>query len=770
MDNKEFENYKRIMNNLYDIVIMVHASGDIIYANQAALDFYGYSQEEMNRKTIFEIRCNDNKSLINQQLNRALNDGIEFEAEHQRKDGSIVPVKVRSIFTEDSQNEYVISIIYDRTKYKQLKEKAKMFDISLDIAEEPIAVSDTSFRITIWNRAAEKRFGFQREDLVGNSVEELVPDDKVEELKVIRELLKMGKVIDRIETVRKHKDGRFVEVSVAYAPLYNEASEIDGFMAIYSDISEVRRLNQEMKAYQERAVLALEGAKFCIWDMDLSNGQLVIYNNLETLLGYREGEIGCDYQKWFELIHPEDVKGISEILKLTDRNRRNFAAEGRIRTKAKGYQWFSIKGQVNSFASDNRPLRVLGTCEDITIHKQIAYELIDKNNELEYLMSETIKANNAKSLFLANMSHEIRTPLNGIISTIQLLKKMEQFTGDQNKLIDILESSSVTLRGIVTDILDISKAEQKEIEVHKERFSLKVMMQEIFNDLQLRANEKGIEAGLLYDSRLQYDFNGDVQKVKQILNNLISNSLKFTEEGKISFIVKLLEEKADQVMVEFEVNDTGIGINNKYLTKIFEAFTQVEAPYEKKYNGAGLGLSISKQFALALGGDVTCQSVEGKGSSFYFLCPLEKVKPDSHGTDEKKASLLQEYRLKPITILSVEDNDINQTIMEYIIDSINCRFIPAYNSEEAMQALETNPIDLILMDIQLPGMNGYQLTEWIRSSSRFHQIPIIAMTAYSQPEDKRKCLCIGMSDFITKPIDVEDLIHRIQRIFSQDSQ
>ena len=333
---------------------------------------------------------------------------------------------------------------------------------------------------------------------------------------------------------------------------------------------------------------------------------------------------------------------------------------------------------------------------------------------------------------------------------------------------DILDFSASSLKSIVTDILDISKAEQRKIEINNTVFSLKILMQSIFNEMQLNANMKGIEAGYLFDPRIAYDVYGDEQKIKQVLNNLIANAIKFTREGHISLKIKLLEEGKEKIKVEFEVKDTGIGIYQEDIERIFQAFTQVDSSTDKKYSGTGLGLTICNQYAKALGGEILCSSEKGSGSSFSFICPLSKandkviIKKENLDPLTSPVIIVKNGGLEK-TVMSIDDNPMNQSVVEIIVTRMGYRYLAAYNKEEALQLLASESIDLILMDIQLPETNGYELTEKIKQIEQYKRIPIIAMTAYSQMEDKEKCLDVGMLDFIVKPIDVDYMENTLRK-------
>ena len=745
---------------MIDIVLVISLSGEILYANRSALEFYQFSEAEILQKTIFEFRRDDSRTLVLEQLGQAFRHGIEFETVHYKKTGKAVPVKSRAVALGGCEEKCILSVIQDVSKFRKYASRAKILDASLDITEEAIVVLDAEFCVTIWNKAAEMRFGYSGKEIIGKRIDFLVPKDKQNEVEIVIKLLKMGQSIDRIETQRVHRDGHRIDISVSYAPILDMKKAVMGYIGIYADISEIKILNQKAKECQERASLALDGGKITVWEIDQKNGSLKLHNNMEKQLGYEEGEIGEDLLQWRALIHSEDKQLLMQTLQQLTDEQQSFEVEFRIQTKANDYNWLQMKGKVIELDKDSRLIRMIGTCENIHARRKNEQEILEKNIELERLIKEAERANETKSLFLANMSHEIRTPLNGILATVQLLQKTEPNKQEQNKLFGILEFSAKTLQGIVTDILDISKVEQEKTEIIKSVFSLKDMMQSTYNDLQVQANTKGIEAGYFFDPNLDKLVFGDVQKMQQIINNLISNAIKFTETGYISLKTKLVEENSDSLLVEIEVKDSGIGIGKEDQEKIFCAFTQLDDSSNKKYAGTGLGLAICSKYAELLGGEVNCASKKGVGSTFHFRCPLEQVNQIRTVSKKQKELNLNkvvtnEHLNK--TVLSVDDNFVNQSVVEYIIEKMGLNFRAAYHAEETMDILNKETVDLILIDIQLPRINGYRLTEMIRNQEEFRTIPIIAMTAYSRVEDRQKCLNAGMNEFIVKPIDIEKL-------------
>jgi PAS domain S-box-containing protein len=368
-------------------------------------------------------------------------------------------------------------------------------------------------------------------------------------------------------------------------------------------------------------------------------------------------------------------------------------------------------------------------------------------------------ANKAKSIFLANMIHEIRTPMNGILAAIQLLQ-LECINEQQNKYVKILNESANTMLSLINNLLDISKIESGTFKLNSELFNLKETINNIYNNLLLTGNSKGLEVSYYLDPNIDFEIIGDELRLKEILNNLISNAVKFTDEGYVSFRVKMISHDDSSEKIEFRIKDSGIGIEEDFKEKIFNDFSQGDLSTRKKHMGTGLGLAISKQFATLMNGDICFESSVGKGSTFIFICEFKKSKKKKQklkiNNIEEKITISRVEQDK--VILCVEDNLINQEVMEGIIKRKGYKYIAAYNGNEALNILKNNKVDLILMDVQMPELNGFETTKIIRKEELGGEhIPIIAMTAYAMREDKGKCIQADMDNYIVKPFDIKKL-------------
>jgi len=403
------------------------------------------------------------------------------------------------------------------------------------------------------------------------------------------------------------------------------------------------------------------------------------------------------------------------------------------------------------------------TASKTDLDKEIK-ERITATKHAKELATKADQANKAKSEFLANMSHEIRTPMNGVIGMLNILNK-EKLTDKQLGYTETAQSSAKHLLSIINDILDFSKIEAGKLEVEKVHFNLRQLLNNLTTELTYRTSDKGLDLHLSIDDNVPISIQSDPGRLRQILLNLTGNAIKFTHQGHIDLHISAKHnEQKNSAQINFSIQDTGAGIPNEQIHLLFDSFSQVDSSTTRNYGGTGLGLAIVKQLSQLLGGDVNVSSKFGEGSCFSFTIvadvdtqpssPLNISSPPAQKSNPNKNTD------RTFSILLVEDNSVNQIVAQTLLEGFSYVVHIACNGQEALEQLESNlPYDLVLMDCQMPIMDGYEATQRIRASKKAlnPKIPIIAMTANVMKGDKEKCIQSGMDDYLSKPIDPNEL-------------
>ena len=406
---------------------------------------------------------------------------------------------------------------------------------------------------------------------------------------------------------------------------------------------------------------------------------------------------------------------------------------------------------------------------NIALKREISERMIIEE-ALKKSKFEAEQANLAKSQFLANMSHEIRTPMNGIIGMTDLTLKTE-LSEEQRNYLNIVKSSSLVLLMVLDDILDYSKIEACKISLVVLPFDIRNTLHEVIDLFAIVAKQKGLVVNLKLDNKIPNVITGDSFRLRQVLSNLVGNGVKFTSQGEINLKVNLVEQKDQALKLKFVVSDTGIGIAEDNLEKLFQRFSQVDESNTRQYGGTGLGLAISKMLIEMMGGEINVQSRVNEGSSFCFTAVF--------GLQEKDVEFLEEGCPEPLVfskpkmkkVLLAEDDLVSKNMMTIILKKNGFEVSTVENGRDAISAFQNEKFDLILMDINMPFMDGYTATSLIRAQERTmeHYTPIIAMTAYALKGDREKCLKAGMDDYLSKPISIYQVVKILRKYVQNEN-
>lgn len=399
-------------------------------------------------------------------------------------------------------------------------------------------------------------------------------------------------------------------------------------------------------------------------------------------------------------------------------------------------------------------------------------EITDLKNHIEILEAQlkefqdkTDEANHLKSMFLVNISHEIRTPMNGIIGMYNVLKQTN-LTEEQQEFLDIINISGNNLITIIDDILDLSRIEAGQLQLEDHNFNLSDEINSVIDLLELKAKGKGIKLYTTINRLIPNAYIGDNTRLRQIIINLTNNAIKYTKEGSVTIKIDTESIQKDHCLLKFYIIDTGIGISKKEQEKLFRAFSQIDSTTTRKYGGTGLGLAIAKNLSSLMGGDIGVESTEGKGSTFWFTAKINRNLAISDLVPDEK--IKKEKLSKSLSILLVEDNLLNQKFAIATVRKEGHKIDIAENGKIALDLFKKNKYDLILMDIQMPVMDGIEATKEIRkiemAAKIKEQIKIIAITAYVMEKDRSMCLGAGMNEYLAKPFKPSELVNLIDSL------
>jgi len=640
---------------------------------------------------------------------------------------------------------------------KALVESNEYLNNLFNYANAPIIVWDNDFRITRYNHAFEVLTGRKSEEVIGEHIELLFPEESKESTLELIEKAALGAYWEVIEIKIAHVSG--VEHTLIWnsANIKNAEGKITATIAQGQDITKRKKAEKELIKAKEKAEenekqlrYSQEVARIGYYVFDIQTGFWTSSKMLDDIFGINS-EFVRDVNGWNELVHPDDQK---EMLDYFTANvvlrHEKFDKKYRIINRlSRQTYWVHGLGTLE-FDNNGNLLRMFGTIQDITEIKKYEEELIIAKEKAE-------ESDRLKSAFLANMSHEIRTPMNGILGFAELLKEPDLTGEEQLTFINLINKSGQRMLNIINDIVDISKIEAGLMEVHLSESNVNDQMEYIYNFFHPEASSKGLLLTIKnWLASKDATFKTDREKLYAILTNLVKNALKYTHVGGIEMGCSRKNN-----FIEFFVKDTGIGIPADRHQAVFERFVQADIEDRMAYQGAGLGLTISKTYVNTLGGEIWLESQENMGTTFYFTLPYTVEETTKAGEIPTLTSELFQTERK-LKILVVEDDQTSEVLLRKTISKITEEILVAHTGLEAIEMCRNNPdTDLILMDIRMPQMGGYEATRQIRLFNK--NVIIIAQTAFAIVGDREKAREAGCDDYITKPIDRSELLAMIQK-------
>ncbi|MFA6411498.1 MAG: PAS domain S-box protein [Syntrophales bacterium] len=795
------ERMKSVIDTIVEGVVAIDENGIVDLFNPAAERIFGYEAAEIIGQKVNLLMPEPYRTRHDECLRHYLQTGerrvigVGRKVSGQRKDGSIIPLSlsVGEIFLP--QGRRFVGAIRDISEIKKAEQalqesESRLRDLSvlqqavLDGANYSIISTTPDGTIKTINATAERLLGYRAEELIGQHTPAVIHDEaeiawRAEELsleigtdiapgfEVLVAKARLGNTAER-EWTYIRKDGSRFPVSLSVTALRNSEGEITGFLGIGRDITARRQAEEELRKLSQ----AVKQSPVAVI-ITKPDGSIDYVNTRFTdITGYTAAEASGQNPR----ILKSGQKSSEDYQVLWDTITAGQLWQGVFYNKKKdgGHYWASAsispirntRGEITHF---------VGVQEDITSLKTAEQALNEAKEAAE-------AANIAKSEFLAGMSHEIRTPMNAIIGMAELLAETP-LTAEQRQYVRVFRSAGENLLNLINDILDLSKVEAGHLTLEAAPFHLGEVTQNICDIMDVRANEKNIGLSCRIAPEVCQELTGDAGRLRQILINLIGNAVKFTEAGEVVLTVdREMELREDQdewsCLLHFAITDTGIGIPADKVESIFERFTQADSSTTRRYGGTGLGLTIARQLSELMGGRIWVESTVGKGSVFHFTARFKK---QGHPEEPGAIKVISDKRMvpdaavktpdsatpqdqRPLRILLVEDSEDNRFLMIAYFKHTPYEVDIAENGEIAVERFKARDYNLVLMDVQMPVMDGYTAARIIRAWEEEHgrrPTPIIALTAFALKEDVEKSIAAGCDTHLNKPIKKAKLLETI---------
>ena len=752
-------NFRALSETSTQMIGVSSLEGRVIYANPAVTTTLGYNAEELAKMRLIDfyparLRVEAESLIATIVRGKSLPLLLPLCA----KDGTLVPVDTRVWFGKWNGEDCVFFIAKDLSAEQEAQEH---FEQLFRWNPMPMTLTNSlEGRFVDANDAFVDMLGYSREEIIDKtSLEVGMSARRDDEARIAESLSRDGR-IDNYELELRRKDE-----TLRYGLLSGTLISRHGkpyFLGVMNDITERKLAEAQLFESEERFRQLAEVFPETILEADVA-GKVTYLNEH----GFRAfGIVPSVFEAGInivDLVVPEDrPKVLQRIQARLDHLVGGFLECRALRRSGEVFDAMAYSAPI---FKQGRPVGIRGFILDISERKQAERELEASNQLLAQataraneMATRAMQANTAKSDFLANMSHEIRTPMNGVIGMTGLLLDT-QLTAEQRRFAEIVRVSGESLLTLINDILDFSKIEAGKLALEVLEFDPHALLSEFANMMALQAQHKRLAFVLTASPEIPALLRGDPGRLRQVLGNLLGNALKFTSEGQVTVQVNVDLQTERHVDLRFIIRDTGVGIAKDKLDLLFKKFTQVDSSTTRKYGGTGLGLAISKQLAELMGGQIGVESEAGRGSVFWFTARFERPAAgqvvQSKPADSPSDSSLRELRRSHVRVLVVEDNMTNQEVILGILRKLGPRALAVANGKEALDALQHSEYDLVLMDVQMPVMDGLDATRAVRAADGKilnRSIPIIAMTAHAMLEDRDKCLQAGMNDHIAKPV------------------
>ncbi len=667
-------------------------------------------------------------------------------------------------------NAYLVERVDIKRKMveQQLKLNQAKLQAILDHTSAVIYIYDLSGRYMLINKQLEKQVKRTSDEVLGKTTHDVMSKSVADKLVENNMMVIESRSPIAVEEILPNDDGtQRIYLSNKF-PLLNEKNIPYAIGGISTDITDLKNIQATMIENKERLDLALRSAQAGTWSWDVDKDVYSWDAYMHQLFGLMPGSAILHYSSFLNMIYPEDRdkvhEGVQKILESGD----EYETEFRIIYRDKSIRYLREQGKVYR-DQRGRPFRMTGVCWDVTQHKREEDELRHAKEIAERMATQAETANNAKSAFLAAMSHEIRTPLNGVIGMTGLLLDTK-LNSEQREFIETIKISGEALLSVINDILDFSKIESERMEFENTDFNFYSLVQSTVDMVSAQVQRKGIALGVFIEPEVPEWVVGDAPRIRQVMTNLLGNSVKFTDKGEISVKVKVIKrdvhDDSDQVTLIVEVTDSGIGITPEVREKLFQPFSQGDVSTSRKYGGTGLGLAISKRLIEMMGGTIDVDSFPGRGTKFWFTINLLESKEAA-----TKVEYLFPVEYRNTRILCVDDNTINRDIIKRHAQNWELQCDVAVNAAEGLSmmrraAAENQPYALVLTDHIMPGMSGFEMVEIMRRLKEISKTPVIMLSSLGATISDDEMKQFGISAALSKPLRTIRLYEAIVDVFS----
>ena len=737
----------------------------MVYMNSFMCRLFGYQSEDVP-KVLLENLFADRKEYL--AFRRALmRDGHiekqDFELKGRRNKPVWCSVSAKVLYADKGKavgiDLHAEDVSRSKRREEELIESKDLFQTVFNNTAAAITVTDKNEQLVAWNPYAETLLGMDREDLFNKPIKDLYPESEWKRLRSFK-IDRQG-IKDDIETKIFRKDGTLREVNLSVTVLKDLEGRTIGSIGIIRDITQQKIAERKIRESENKIRVILDNSAAGIILTD-EKDRIVSWNKFtEGLFAMKKKDL---YLKHVSCLYPKE-----EWAKIDEIDIQKSGALHHFETKISTKAGDTIDVDLSVTVLQDPEERVTGSVsiiQDITKQKRTQEMLLQAKLAAE-------EASNAKSLFLANMSHEVRTPINTVIGMIDLTLD-SQLNAEQKENLEVAKDASVNLLGLLNDILDLSRVEAGKISLEYIEFHLHNVAQSVVKGMSVLARNKNLETKLIVHKEVPQLVEGDPVRLRQVLVNLLNNAIKFTHKGTITAEIKVASQDGDDVIILFSVIDEGIGIPKSKQEKIFDIFSQADDSTTRRFGGTGLGLAISKRLTEMMGGRIWVESEEGRGSTFHFTARLKLGKHSSLASVNEMEfvdvdeNALRE-RLKGIKVLLAEDNLVNQKIAVKVLEKQGWLVVAVENGQDAVDKVLHEHFDVVLMDANMPILDGLEATKLIRDNERKtgKHVPIIALTARAMQDDKMRCLNAGMDGYVAKPINRKELFLTIGTIISK---